>query len=73
MGNQKKYELLENFDPRPAQYRGTAKDHLQPLLNKVQGKVYVYHYYMMKAAKQVAKLTYLWTLSSHQQGHYSKQ
>ena len=38
MGNQKKYELLENFDPWPAQYRGTAKDHLHPLLNKVRGK-----------------------------------
>ena len=26
MGNQRKYELLDNFDQRPAQCRGTAKD-----------------------------------------------
>ena len=39
-GKQKtrKYDLLENFDPRPTQYRGTAKDHLPALLDKVRGK-----------------------------------
>ena len=34
----RQYDLLENFDPRPTQYRGTAKGHLQALLDKVCGK-----------------------------------
>ena len=34
----RKYDLLENFDPQPTQYRGTAKDHLLALLDKVRGK-----------------------------------
>ena len=29
---------MESFDPRPIKYRGTAKDHLPSLLEKVRGK-----------------------------------
>ena len=31
-------DLLENFDPWPAQYRGMGKDHLQAHLDNVHGK-----------------------------------
>ena len=34
----KNYALLESFDPRPTQYRGTAKHHLPALLEKVRCK-----------------------------------
>ena len=34
----RKYSLLEDFDPRPTQYRGTAKDHMPTLLDKIRGK-----------------------------------
>ena len=34
----RKYTLLEDFDPRPSHYRGTAKDHLPTLLDKLCGK-----------------------------------
>ena len=34
----RKYSLLEDFDPRPTQYRGTAKDHMPTLLNKIHDK-----------------------------------
>ena len=32
------FHHLENFDPRPIQYRGTAKNYLPSLLEKVRGK-----------------------------------
>ena len=34
----REYALLDDFDPRPTQYRGTAKDHLPTLLDKLRGK-----------------------------------
>ena len=34
----RKYSLLEDFDPRPTQYQGTAKDHMPTLLDKICGK-----------------------------------
>lgn len=39
-GRERKRTLkpLEEFDPRPVQYRGTAKDHLPALLDKLHGK-----------------------------------
>ena len=32
------YSLLEDFDPHPMQYQGTAKDHMLTLLDKIHGK-----------------------------------
>lgn len=39
-GHQIKHKLqsLNDFDPRPAEYRGTAPQLLQQFLNKVKGK-----------------------------------
>lgn len=55
----RKYALLENFDPRPIQYRGTAKDHLPSPLEKVHGKsLHNNHFCLMKAVKTAAQQTY---------------
>ena len=34
----RKFQLLEEFDPRPESCRGTVKDRLSTLLDKVCGK-----------------------------------
>ena len=34
----RKFQLLEEFDPRPESCRGTVKDHLPTLLDKDRGK-----------------------------------
>ena len=34
----RKFELLEEFDPRPVEFRGSARSNLPKLLNEVEGK-----------------------------------
>ena len=34
----RKIELLEDFDPRPLEFRGTAKNNLPKLLSEVEGE-----------------------------------
>ena len=44
----KKVKLIEFFDPRPPEFKGTVQSCLSELLNKVKGEqLYVYHYCSM--------------------------
>ena len=48
----RKFQLLEEFDPRPESCRGTVKDCLSTLLDKVHGKDCVYISLLLDSSMQ---------------------